>query len=151
MAKKAECLKKRFWNNVSAASAEGCWKWNGPISIYGYGRLMESVGNRKTKQLMAHRFAYEEIVGKIKEGMTIDHVCRNRSCVNPAHMEIVTRAENSMRAHSKNMDAMRDNRCTKGHKIEGENLVLEKRKNGSERKRCRTCAKLRESNRSRKV
>lgn len=151
MAKKAECLKKRFWNNVSATSAEGCWNWNGPISIYGYGRLMESVGNRKTKQLMAHRFAYEEVIGKIEEGMTIDHVCRNKSCVNPAHMEIVTRGENSTRAHSKNMNAMRDNCCIRGHKIEGENVVLEKRKNGSQRKRCKACAKLRDSKRSRKV
>lgn len=149
MARKAGCLKKRFWSNVSATSAEGCWKWNGPISVYGYGRLMESIGNRKTKQLMAHRFAYEQVIGKIEEGMTIDHVCRNKSCVNPAHMEVVTRGENSIRSHSKNMMAMRENCCTKGHKIEKENVIKETRKNGKERFRCKICSLSREAKRSR--
>lgn len=150
MAKKAKCLKARFWSSVSANSAEGCWNWNGPKTFYGYGRLMESIGNGKTKQLMAHRFAYEQIVGKIQDVMTIDHVCRNKLCVNPAHMEVVTRGENSIRSHSRNMVAMRENCCTNGHKIENENVIKEIRGNGKERLRCKICSLEREKKRKKK-
>lgn len=143
MPKKAEDLQVRFWRSIQATSAEGCWSWIGPRNSYGYGRLMESVGKRKCKQLMAHRFSYEQVIGQIEEGMTVDHTCRNKSCVNPAHMEIVSRGENSKRSYSKNMNAMRDKTCTMGHKIEEGNIVKEIRNNGKERLRCLICSRNR--------
>lgn len=73
----------------------GCHIWTGSKGVYGYGCM--SVGPRRRQG--THRFAYELKYGPIPEGMTLDHLCRNPSCVNPDHLEPVTNAENVKRAH----------------------------------------------------
>ncbi len=70
----------------------GCWNWSGARHPSGYGRL--KVGG---KQLYAHRYMYEKVRGRIPDGRVIDHLCRNRSCVNPDHLEVVTQTENMRR------------------------------------------------------
>ena len=70
-----------------------CWPWQGPLSSHGYGMFIEN-GART----YAHRIAYEAVHGELPEGMTIDHTCRVRSCVNPVHLEAVTRGDNLRRA-----------------------------------------------------
>jgi len=80
----------RFWRNVTRTS--GCWIWHGYKHSQGYGRLR--VGGRK---VLAHRFAYELLIGPIPEGTTLDHLCENPACVNPAHLEPVTQGENMRR------------------------------------------------------
>lgn len=85
----------RFWAKV--AITPSCWLWQGWADRDGYGAL--DVGGRFTR---AHRFAYEELVGPIPDGLTIDHLCRVRNCVNPDHMEPVTLAENTRRANEVN-------------------------------------------------
>lgn len=74
-----------------------CWEWKGYVASHGYGRY--SLGS--SKKLYAHRVMYYLYTGVIPEkGMVIDHLCRNRSCVNPKHMEVVTIGENVFRGAS---------------------------------------------------
>lgn len=84
--------KARFWAKVDKQS--DCWVWTGAIKPNGYGTF----GAGK-KTCYAHRWAYEHVVGSIPDGMHIDHLCRNRACVNPAHLEPVSSAVNVNRGH----------------------------------------------------
>lgn len=91
----------RFWAKVDAWDGVACWNWLGAKSHDGYGRFRTS--GQRTR--IAHRVAYEMCVGPIPAGLTLDHLCRNRRCMNPAHMEEVTRRENLLRgwAHRKTL------------------------------------------------
>lgn len=86
----------------------GCWRWNGPINHHGYGRM---------SQKLAHRVAYEHWVAPIPEGMQIDHLCRVRSCINPAHMEVVTPKENTHRGLAV-LGIIPLRRCRNGHEFQ---------------------------------
>ena len=72
-----------------------CWEWTGSRNPKGYG----SVTNGRGGSMLAHRKAYQETVGEIPDGMQLDHLCKNTSCVNPAHLEPVTNAENMRRRY----------------------------------------------------
>ena len=80
---------ERFWSAVDKGS--DCWLWLRSTSGGGYGLFTPS----KKGFVKAHRFAYEDVVGPIPEGLHLDHVCRNRLCVNPAHLKPVTQQENN--------------------------------------------------------
>lgn len=73
-----------------------CWIWVGRMNRNGYGRL-----HHNGKEGMAHRLSYEEHVGPIPEGLLLDHVCRTRCCVNPAHLDPVTHSVNTLRGEAK--------------------------------------------------
>jgi HNH endonuclease len=81
-------VQERFWEKVE--QGEGCWLWTGAIDR-GYGQFVWNGRKR------AHRVAYELIIGPIPEGLELDHLCRNKSCVRPEHLEPVTKAENIRR------------------------------------------------------
>ncbi len=85
--------------------------------------------------MRAHRFAYELLVGPIPDGLVIDHLCRVRHCVNPAHMEPVTRWENTLRGGSFSAVAARQTHCVNGHPFDEENTHVDRR--GF--RRCRAC------------
>lgn len=96
---------------------EDCWYWIGNRSYKGYGEFAVSA----TKKQKAHRFAYEFFVGPIPNGMTIDHLCRNRSCVNPKHLEAVTNKVNILRGIAPSAVNSRRTHCIHGHEFTPEN------------------------------
>lgn len=118
-------LKQRFWAKVALPDAAGCLLWVGSRDLAGYGRFGKP---------MAHRFSYELLVGSIPEGLTIDHLCRVRACVNPDHLEPVTFLLNTRRRHSSDPDA-RPTHCWNGHKFTPESTYNYR----DGRQRCRTC------------
>ncbi|MDP9224875.1 MAG: HNH endonuclease [Actinomycetota bacterium] len=85
---------------------------------------------------LAHRVAYELLVGPIPEGLTLDHLCRNTSCVNPQHLEPVTVRENVLRGMGWGAKNKRKTHCHRGHPFDAKNTL---RIPGGTRK-CRTCA-----------
>lgn len=76
------------WARIERDAASGCWLWVGSRATNGYGRW---------SNLLAHRLVYELLVEPIPVGLVLDHLCRVRPCVNPAHLEVVTLAENVRR------------------------------------------------------
>jgi hypothetical protein len=108
-----------FWAKVNKTPT--CWLWTGSIIRNGYGNFYVGDATR-----LAHRFAYELLVGKIPEGLTIDHLCRVRNCVNPDHLEPVTGAENTRRGEAGKHFADRTH-CPKGHAYDEENTRYSKR------------------------
>lgn len=82
-------FKQRFWSKVEYLGPDECWEWTAGKLDNGYGQFWKTEGNQN---VLAHRTAYELMVGEIPDGLTIDHLCRNRACVNPNHMEAVSRA-----------------------------------------------------------
>lgn len=85
-----------FWRHV--AQRGDCWVWTGAHDRDGYGVTTTSPGH---KQIRAHRFAYEQMVCEIPAGLTLDHVCGLKACVNPAHLEPVPAFVNNSRGHWK--------------------------------------------------
>ena len=83
---------ERFWANVIKGGDDDCWIWGASHYKNGYAKFWAN-----GKSIKAHRFAYELLVGIIPVHLEIDHLCRNRGCVNPKHMETVTRSENTRR------------------------------------------------------
>lgn len=118
----------------------GCWNWIGVISPKGYGTFHKVV-NGIHKNLYAHRISYEYFRKKIPKGLTIDHLCRNRRCINPDHLEPLTIGENVLRGNTVSGINSRKTHCKHGHPLSGENLGIEK--NGS--RVCYTCANFRAS------
>jgi hypothetical protein len=108
----------------------GCWLWTAATSTAGYGRIRVD-----RRGMQAHRVAYEMHVGPIPEGLQLDHLCRVRRCVNPAHLEPVTQRENIMRGNSVSAVHAAKTHCIHGHPFDGENTRL-----GPNGKRvCRAC------------
>lgn len=89
-------LRERLWARVDKSGGPAaCWPFTGHRDRRGYGRI--GAGCRGAGIVLAHRAAYEDVVGPIPDGLTIDHLCFNPPCCNPIHMEPVTLAENSRR------------------------------------------------------
>ncbi|OZC50545.1 hypothetical protein CH289_16090 [Rhodococcus sp. RS1C4] len=134
---------ERFWSKVDRRAADECWPWLRSTLAGGYGRY-----RLPTKHVLAHRFAYELVVGPVPEGLTLDHTCRNRICVNPSHLDPVTMRENTLRGESVPAVNARKTHCVRGHEFTTENTYPIP----AGGRACRTCRQIaRRAHQSRKA
>lgn len=105
MSAPAKRLRAPF-DNLHEESESGCWEWIGTLSSEGYGRFEKD---------LAHRVSYRRSVGPIPEGLQLDHLCRNRRCVNPEHLEPVTGRINTLRGETLPAMNAAKTECIHGH------------------------------------
>ena len=106
----------------------GCWQWIRCL-VDGYGQVWFE------RRWRSHRLFYEKLVGPIPEGLQLDHICRNRACCNPGHLESVTQKENIKRGYGIGVKNSKKTHCPKGHEYSGENVFVNKKGH----RYCRPC------------
>jgi hypothetical protein len=107
---------ERIENSITRVPEAGCWLWEKSVTGLGYARMAHH-----GKARAAHRLSFEAFKGEIPEGLEIDHTCKVRSCVNPDHLEAVTRHENMLRSSVWTYRKTRTH-CPKGHELTGDNV-----------------------------
>lgn len=117
----------RFWKAVEPTGF--CWYWTNKPHPDGYGQFKVD-----GKVVRAHRWAYENLVGPIPDGLVLDHLCCNTICVNPDHLEPVTSEENTRRGQLWRVNGQKTH-CPQGHPYSGDNLYVKP----DGRRVCRTC------------
>ncbi len=136
-----------FWRQVN--KTDTCWLWTGKdVTPNGYGRFTYRVSQWHQRRTMAHRWAYEELVDPIPEGMTLDHLCGVNLCVNPAHLELVSLRENILRSDNPMAQNARKTHCPVGHPYDEANTYM----NQKGERICKECSrtKARESYRTKR-
>ena len=127
-------MSERFWAKVIKRGPDECWGWTAFIAPDGYAKF--SV--RHDYHAPAHRVAYELTIGPIPDGLMLDHLCRNRGCVNPAHLDPVNCGENLNRSPlTLNSIARSKTHCPHGHEYDEGNTRI--RMNGA--RACRACGR----------
>ena len=124
-------LEERFWAKVESGPGD-CWTWTGSAHK-GYGRF--GANGRTVK---SHRWAYEYMVAEIPEGLVIDHLCLNRSCVNPDHMDPVPQSVNAARSNAGPNHHGGRTHCKRGHEFTPKNTGRDSRGD----RYCRTCMRM---------
>lgn len=138
----------RFADKI-ALTDTGCLEWLGGTNGVGYGQFYRGMARRgDTGKTYAHRWSYEYHVGPIPEGLYLDHLCRNRACVNPAHLEPVTNRENLLRGQTTTAENSGKTHCPAGHEYAGQNLYTHPTKGY---RQCRECNRLRCAARYRRI
>lgn len=129
-------IEKRFFAKVEKTRT--CWMWTASKAD-GYGRFW--IGSRKDGYMaLAHRISFELSKGPIPDGKTLDHICRNRGCVNPMHLEVVDPVENVMRGISDPALNAKKTHCPRGHEYTPENTYIQQPQGW---RHCKTCYAIR--------
>lgn len=136
----------KFLSRIMRGSDDGgCWMWNGAHISSGYPETWDG-----TRPLLAHRAAHELWIGPIPAGYEVDHLCRTRGCVNPAHLEAVPMHVNNMRSESASALNARKTHCIRGHAFTPENTHVYTSPDGKRhQRRCRECWRIRNRQRTR--
>lgn len=115
--------KENFFSKISVVKG-GCWHFLGSIAKSGYG-VVSIANGKRSKVMLAHRVSYLIFNGKLEEGLVIDHICRNRKCVNPDHLRQVTRNENVLE-NSESLQAKnaKKTHCPSGHEYNEKNTRI---------------------------
>lgn len=127
-------IHNRFWSKVNKTNR--CWIWKAQINTAGYGIFWFNGKNTR-----AHRYAFETVRKEIPMGLQLDHLCRNRACVNPYHLEPVTQSVNSSRGRGRLSAKLRTRKitcCPRGHMYDEKNTII---KRGA--RHCRECQRQR--------
>ena len=130
-------LQERLLNKVLFDENTSCWIWKGAKNWFQYGVI-----HNQNKLFYSHRISYEIFNGKIPNGFVIDHLCNNRSCINPEHLEAVRQDENVRRSNSFTNQNMKKTHCIHGHLLEVSNLDKSNLSRGV--RACIKCIKIRE-------
>ena len=124
----------RLWAKVTKdPSPSGCWTWTGCL-VRGYGQIQ----GEGPERIYTHRLAYQLLVGEIPEDLVLDHICRNRACCNPDHLEAVDLRTNILRGIAPSAVNARRTFCTNGHPLNGDNLLIEP----DGHRKCRSCRRM---------
>jgi hypothetical protein len=137
---------ERFWAKVtkdgpvpaSRPDLGPCWVWTAGKRWNGYGHFNFNRAGQPPSTV-AHKFAYETLVGPVPDGLQLDHLCRVRHCVNPAHLEPVPQVVNIFRGEAFSAQNRRKTHCSKGHPFDGANTAWRQRHDGRWHRRCKTC------------
>lgn len=128
-------IEERFWEKVIKKGKDECWEWIGCKSN-GYGRFSVLAENG-----LVHRYSYKLHKGKIPKGLTIDHLCRNRQCVNPKHLEAVTHRVNILRGVGASAKNAKKTHCKRGHLFSKKNTYAYLSKYKTSIRACVKCAR----------
>lgn len=131
----------RYIENRIYRSPTGCWTWTGPKNTKGYG-----LARHRDTTFFAHRLSFETLKGDVRPPLVLDHLCRNRACCNPDHLEAVTNRENVLRGDGVAGKGARQTHCVQGHSFE---LYGARRANGY--RWCRECQRIRDQKRNRRT
>lgn len=125
----------RMVNSTKFDCVNGCWEWQSTLNEDGYGVF----AHHEMGTAFAHRLALHIVGRPVPADMTVDHLCENRRCVNPAHLAVVPGVDNTMRGNGYFAANARKTHCPQGHAYEGENVYLYTSRIGNTARACRTC------------
>lgn len=134
-------VEERFWSKVE--KTETCWNWIGTIERSGYGRFWLK------KNVSAHGFSYLLSGGELINGLHLDHLCRNKRCVNPGHLEQVTPRENTLRGVGPSAINAKKSKCHRGHTYQEASIYISPNKPNS--RNCRLCIAISSKERHKKL
>lgn len=124
----------RIWDRIDVGDPADCWPWKLSLSPQGYGQV-GWWADGKNHMTTAHRAAWTAENGPIPAGLFVDHLCRNRQCCNPSHMELVTNVTNILRGEGASAQNARKSHCPSGHPYDESNTYISPKGD----RRCRTC------------